>query len=111
MSEEVSGKVMGIPLSIKGINMGLLLCLCLVMAFTGWMMEIQMQEQHNNINSAISLQTEALKAQTDELTKQSERGAKATEEQTWLLFYATEEQKQKIRDAKKIPEGLKDILR
>lgn len=109
--EQMGARIMGVPITVKGVNMGLLVALVGVMIFSGYLLMVRSTAEHESIAVSVQKQTEAMKEQTSELTRQGERQAKAAEEQNFMLFYATEEQKKKIRDAKKIPESLREILR
>jgi len=104
MAEEVDGKLWGFPLKITGTNMMLLVLLGASVGFTFYVLDFQMKAEHTAIMDSIS-------DQTAELVKQNRRQAEATEEQNYMLFYANDEEKEKIRKHMKVPEKFRELVR
>lgn len=97
---EHGGKVF----KVTGITMALVVIIACLVAYIVWFLSVDTRRQHEAI-------AKILEEQGRVAAESNKRQADATEEQNFMLFYATPEQLKKIRERVKVPERLREALR
>ncbi len=108
-NERIESSIMGVPFTIKGINMAIFLALCVVVGFVMWHLTIRVTEEHTTALSVISTEHSSIAKAIEKQTVVMEKQTEAIVEQNYILL-ADDGETKDLRKVFRRPESLRKKL-
>lgn len=107
--DRIESSIMGVPFTIKGVNMAIFTALCAIVAFVMWHLTLRVTEEHSNALAVISSEHNSISKSIEKQTIVMERQTDAIIEQNYILL-ADESETKELRKAFRRPESMRRKL-